>query len=79
MVEASCSKKVAEKSVNVEFSANVVRVKTISCRYQMYIVTLQLGIDIVMKVEQCVFTLMVTVSQSSMLLYFRFVVVSAKI
>ena len=74
MAEASCSKKLAEKSVNVEFSANVVRVKTILCRYQMYIVTLQLGTDIVMKVELCIFTSMVTVSQSSMFLYFRFLV-----
>ena len=74
MAEASCSKKVAEKSVNVEFSANVVRVKTILCRYQMYIVTLQLGTDIVMKVELYIFTLMVTVSESSMFLYFRFLV-----
>ena len=53
------------------------RVKTILCRYQMYIVTLQLGIDIVMKVELCISTLMMTASQSSMFLYFRFLV-SAK-
>ena len=78
MVEASFSKKVAKKSVNVEFSANVVRVKTILCRYQMYIVTLQLCIYIAMKVEPCIITLLVTVSQSSMFLYFRFLV-SAKI
>ena len=51
------------------------RVKTVLYRYQMYIVTLQFNcIDIVMKVQLCIFSLIATVPQNSVFSYHRFLV-----